>query len=231
MDWNIFEDNSWLMSFGERAALEGILSLIRPSLAVEVGSWMGGGLERTALYADEVHSFDLVVPDRPSVLNDPKVTLHTGDSHVLLAPWLAEQARDERVVDYILIDGDHSAEGAAKDIGEVLSSTAFSGVMLIHDTFNPEVRAGVELVRPEQFPYVRYVDLDFVTGILIRRPGEAQNEMWGGLGLIVVDRFDQLGQITSGALEGAGPWQDKSYDVFGFVKPVRDLLQRSAAAA
>jgi hypothetical protein len=179
MDWNLFEDSSWLMSFGERAALEGILSLIRPTLAVEVGSWNGGGLERTALHADEVHSFDLVVPTLPSVLDNPRITLHTGDSHLLLSPWLEEQARHGRVVDYILIDGDHSAEGAAKDITEVLSSTAFSGVMLIHDTFNPDVRAGVESVRAETFPGVRYVDLDFVTGMLIRRPGEAQNEMWG----------------------------------------------------
>jgi hypothetical protein len=51
------------------------------------------------------------------------------------------------------------------------------------------------------------------------------------VGLIIVDRLGELGLITPGALEGVGPWQDKSYDVFRLVKPTRDLLQLSAAAA
>jgi len=53
------------MSFGERAALEGILSQLTPDLALELGTAEGGSLERLAHHSAEVHSFDLVAPSLP----------------------------------------------------------------------------------------------------------------------------------------------------------------------
>src|SRR5690348_6240653 len=52
-------DAGWQMSFGERAALEGVLAQLRPRLAVEIGTAEGGSLERIAAYSEEVHSIDL----------------------------------------------------------------------------------------------------------------------------------------------------------------------------
>ncbi len=34
----LFEDQVWQMSYGERAAIEGLLSGLRPKLAIEVGT-------------------------------------------------------------------------------------------------------------------------------------------------------------------------------------------------
>ena len=56
----VFTNAAWQMSFGERAAFEGILTQLGPSLAIEIGSAEGGCLERIAARSDAVHSFDLV---------------------------------------------------------------------------------------------------------------------------------------------------------------------------
>ena len=53
------------MSFGERAALEGVLAQLRPRLALEIGSAEGGSLARIAAYACEVHSVDVSLRSLP----------------------------------------------------------------------------------------------------------------------------------------------------------------------
>jgi hypothetical protein len=106
----IFDDPVWQMSLGERAALEGVLSQLQPELAIEIGSMEGACLRRIAAHAREAHSFDLNPPSLPQPDN---VTLHTGDSHALLPPFLADLAERGRNVDFVAVDGDHSAEGSA----------------------------------------------------------------------------------------------------------------------
>src|SRR5436305_1415542 len=100
------------MSRGERAAVEGLLTQLGPSLAIEIGSMEGASLRRVALHAGEVHSFDLQAPTLPMPDN---VHLHTGNSHELLAPFLAELADAERNVEFVMVDGDHSPEGVRQD--------------------------------------------------------------------------------------------------------------------
>ena len=79
------------MSLGERAALEGVLSALNPSLAIEIGTAEGGSLRRIAAHSAEVHSFDLVEPD-PATAAIAHATFHSGDSHALLPAFLAELA-------------------------------------------------------------------------------------------------------------------------------------------
>jgi hypothetical protein len=59
-------------------------------------------------------------------------------------------------------------------------------VILVHDTMNELVRSGLERVAYEDHPGVVYVELDFVAGHMFREPS-LRNELWGGLGLIVVE--------------------------------------------
>lgn len=180
----IFEDSVWQMSWGERAAIEGVLSQLRPSLAIEIGSMEGACLRRIAAHAAEAHSFDLRPPSLPVPEN---VTLHTGDSHVLLPRFLDELAQQERNVDFVLIDGDHSAEGVRRDIEALLDSTALARtVMLIHDTANERVRAGVDAVHFAAWPKVEHVEIDWIPGKLFAEPA-LRNELWFGIGLVVVD--------------------------------------------
>ena len=109
---------TWQMTSGERAAYEGTLSFVRPQLAVEVGSAIAGSLERTAAHSEHVHSFDLTEPGAAARAL-PNVTLHTGDSHKLLAPWLETVASDGATINFAHVDGDHSSADVAQDITDL----------------------------------------------------------------------------------------------------------------
>jgi Methyltransferase domain len=181
---DILRDSPWQMSYGERAALEGLLSQAKPALAIEIGTAEGGSLERIAHHSQEVHSFDLVEPD-PAARGHANLTFHTGDSHVLLPQLLHELAAEDRAVDFVLVDGDHSSEGVRRDIEDLLNSPATGNTLIVlHDTANEVVRTGIEQVTFDAWPKVAYVELDFVTGYVFREP-TLFGEMWGGLGLIV----------------------------------------------
>jgi len=182
----IFAPSPWQMSLGERAALEGVLTQRRPKLAIEIGTAQGGSLERIAAHAAEVHSFDLVAPQL-DVAAQPHVHLHPGDSHVLLKQQLEEFASAGRNVDFVLVDGDHSADGVQRDIQDLLESPAIADtVILIHDASNEEVRRGVERVPYVSFAKVRRVELDWLPGYIASIP-ERRFEIWGGIGLVIVD--------------------------------------------
>ena len=174
-------DGPQQMSVGERAALEGFLELAKPALAIEIGRAEGGSLRRIAAHSAEVHSLDLVAP--PAELAGlEQVHFHTGDSHELLPSLLAELASAGRNVDLVLVDGDHSADGVRRDLEDLLASPAVSRTLiLIHDTTNEEVRAGVDRVDLDRAAKVAYADLDAVSGRLFRAES-LRNQLWGGLG-------------------------------------------------
>ena len=172
------------MSWGERAAVEGVLTQLKPRLAIEIGSMEGACLRRIAEHAEEVHSFDLSPPTLPMPDN---VTLHTGDSHELLPSLLAELEQAGRNVELVIVDGDHSPEGVKRDIEDLLDSRALAQtVMLIHDTANERVRAGIDAVRYTAWPKVAHVELDWVPGRLFAEP-KLRGELWFGLGLVLID--------------------------------------------
>jgi predicted O-methyltransferase YrrM len=56
----ILETVAWQMTPGERAAFAGLLSLVRPKFAIEIGTADGGSLRWLAQHSDEVLSFDLL---------------------------------------------------------------------------------------------------------------------------------------------------------------------------
>jgi hypothetical protein len=180
----IFNDAVWQMSLGERAAVEGVLAQLRPSLALEIGSAEGASLHRIAAHAAEAHSFDLEPPSLPMPEN---VTLHTGDSHELLPPFLAELADRGANVDFVMVDGDHTPDGVRQDLEDLLDSPALARtVILIHDVANERVRQGVDSVHFPAWPKVAHVELDWIPGQLFAEPA-LRNELWYGLGLVIVD--------------------------------------------
>jgi hypothetical protein len=169
---------------GERAALEGLLVTLRPALAVEIGMAEGGSLARIAAHSQEVHTIDLVEPDSPL---PPHVHHHRGDSRQVLPALLDEFGEAGRNVDFVLVDGDHSTDVIRVDVENLLRSPAVRRTLIVlHDTMNEAARAGIEAARPEDFEKVRFVDLDFLTGVMVRKP-PFEGELWGGFGVIVVD--------------------------------------------
>lgn len=175
----------WLMTPGERAALEGVLAMVKPSVSIEIGTFKGGSLERIAHYSNTVHAFDL--ERRPELTSDrfPNVAFHIGSSRELLPRVLAELASAGQNVDFALVDGDHSAPGVRADLENLLSSPSVDRtVILLHDSLNDRVRAGLEQVDYGSYGRVTFVDLDFVPG-RVYRDGPQANELWWGLGLVV----------------------------------------------
>jgi hypothetical protein len=182
----VFTSRAWQMSYGERAALEGVLQVVQPRLAIEIGRAEGGSLRRIAAHSEHVISFDLV-QDAPEAEELPNVTLIVGDSHQQLPEKLAELAAAGTHVDFALVDGDHSAEGARADMIDLLESPAVQNcVILAHDGLNEHVRAGLDSVPYEDYNKVVWVDLDFVPGYVAEVP-EYHGHCWGGLGLVIVD--------------------------------------------
>ena len=182
---SLLSDTQWAMLPGERAALEGLLSMLRPSLSIEIGIWRGGSLDLVSRHSEVVHAFDLERKPEVTAERFPNVTFHIGDSHELLPAVLAELDRAERNVDFVFVDGDHSAHGVRQDLEDLLRA-ACSGqtVILLHDTLNERVRAGIEEIDLERMDGVRFVDLDFVQGRVMRE-GPQKDELWYGLGMIV----------------------------------------------
>jgi hypothetical protein len=145
------------------------------------------------------------------------VTLHTGDNHELLPRLLAELAEAGESVDFVLVDGDHSTEGVRRDVEDLLESPAIARTLIVmHDTMNEVVRAGLEQVSYGAYPKVAHVDLDFVAGYMFREPS-LKHELWGGLGLVVVDSG------RSGYFAG-NVRQTRYYPAFELIRSARDDL-------
>lgn len=207
LDSPSFSANPWQMSFGERAAIEGVLAQLRPRLAIEIGTAEGGSLERISAHSERVISFDLVEPEE-HVRELANVELRTGDSHELLPRELARLAEEGEEVDFVLVDGDHSAEGARRDVEDLLASEAvMSTVILAHDSLNQDVRSGLESVHYGGVDKVAFVDLDFVGGYVPAEP-PLLGECWGGLALIVVDATGRFGLAHEGRRPKMAPLSD-----------------------
>jgi Methyltransferase domain len=213
---DIFADAYWQMSFGERAALEGVLSQLQPKLSIELGTAEGGSLSRIAVHSSEVHSFDLVSPQLP-VAEEKHVTIHTGDSHETLPRELERFAEKGRNIDFVLVDGDHSSDGVRRDVEDLLNATAVARtVILIHDTTNPTVRAGLDAVHYSAWPKVAHVDMDFVPGYMFLEE-RLRNELWGGLGLLIIDS-------TRLAYGAPSVVQERYYPAAPIFERIRDLV-------
>jgi hypothetical protein len=184
----VFADHRWQMTWGERFALEGLLSQLRPALALETGTAQGGSLRRIAAHAGEVHSFDIDPKVAELGAELPNVTFHIGDSAEQLPGILAELADSGRHVDFALVDGDHTSEGVRRDAHALLDSDACrTTVIVFHDAANDAVRDGLDALDLADHPKVKACMLDFVPGYLCR-PDHPQYPLatWNGLGLVVL---------------------------------------------
>lgn len=175
----------WQMNNSERMALTTILSRHNPQCSIEIGTYKGGSLSLLSQFSKMVFSInkDPTASQRFSFFKN--VTFLTGLSQVSLPLLLKSLDYEQVPVDFILIDGDHSADEVKNDLNLVLSYIPKKPLfVIIHNSFNPECRRGILSADWNSCPYVQWADIDFVPGCIIENGSASDGEMWGGLALI-----------------------------------------------
>jgi hypothetical protein len=163
------EPSTWMMSPAERLAVIGLIYLLRPKSVLELGSGDGGLTRWLAQLVPEVTTVDL----------NPRVrTACEGLGNVMAMCMTTTEALDQfaqegRRFDVVMVDADHSAKGTRQDLEGAL---CISDIVLMHDTFHPSCRAGIEQALAGRDVYA---NLDLVEG------GLQPDGLWGGLGLVM----------------------------------------------
>jgi len=197
----------WEMSAAERVVLIGLLSRLRPEVAMEVGTHFGGSLQALVAHCGAVHSIDIDpgVRDRLAA-RFPQVRFHIGPSRELIPPVMQEIAARGLRLGFVLVDGDHSAAGVKSDIEALLRHRPAGPLhLLLHDSFNPDCRKGMKQAAWADCPYVHAVELDFVPGTFheAAEGGAFARSMWGGFALAVLRPDPRTGPLVLGQSQEA----------------------------
>ena len=193
----------WQMNDSERLAMTAVLHRLKPTCAIEIGTYKGGSLSLLAQYASVVFSIDIdpTIPEKFSQFNN--VSFFTGPSGDVLPALLQALIAVDLPVEFILIDGDHSAAGVQRDIESVLDYVPRKPlVVMLHDGFNPECRRGMMSADWGRSPFVQWIDLDFVPGRVVEHGGAGDGGMWGGLALALIDPVPRKGSLVIGQSAG-----------------------------
>jgi cephalosporin hydroxylase len=105
------------MGYAETAMFEALLSHVKPSYAIEVGTETGATLAIMARHSEHVISIDIdpAVKQRLSS-KFTNVDFLTGSSHDVLPLLLKKLTTDRVTPDFIFVDGDHTADGVRRDL-------------------------------------------------------------------------------------------------------------------
>lgn len=186
---NFLEDEftyEWHMSRNERYAFIKLLEKIKPKVAIEIGCFKGGSLEVISKYADKVYSID-INPEVKEKLEGKfnNVDIRIGNSSDIIPQILKEIEEKGEILEFVLIDGEHTVKGVKNDITHFLNYIPKSNIHIIfHDSFNPICRKGMKKADYTSSPYVHYIELDFISGVF--NPGKLYRQMWGGLALVLM---------------------------------------------
>jgi hypothetical protein len=218
----------WQMAPAEHAAMIFLLSQLRPKVAIEVGTHLGGSLQVLSHFSERVYSLD-INPEIPRRLEGwfPNVEYITGPSGETLPPLLERLGRERAELGFVLIDGDHTSEGVRRDINNLLKFRPRVPLyVILHDGFNPDCRAGMRSADWASSPYVHAFDLDYVLGNINPAPG-FRNELWGGLALAIL-----LPEERQGRFEVTGKGELTLQAAIAATRPPqRSLLRRAASKA
>jgi hypothetical protein len=173
-----------------------ILQRLRPRCAIEIGTYKGGSLSLLRQFATTVFSID-IDPEIPAKFGHfENVNFLTGRSQELLPVLLQELDAAGMPVSFVLVDGDHSAEGVRRDIELLLDYVPkVPMIVLMHDGFNPDCRRGMLEARWSRSPYVHFVDLDYIPGRVVEHGGGGDGEMWGGLAMALFSPQPRAGEL------------------------------------
>jgi len=190
----------WQMTNCEKFALESLLRNHSPEIALEVGTYHGGSLQVLARYSRSVISIDIDEGVQSRIGGKfSNVVFHTGDSTNLLPSILAQCTSAGKGVEFVIIDGDHSAAGVQRDIDAFLRWQPLRRcLVLMHDSFNPACREGIRTAPWASSLYVQSVELDFIPGIYHQEAFDTAGPrtMWGGFALAILSPEKRLGPLN-----------------------------------
>jgi hypothetical protein len=187
------------MTTCEILALDKILEFLSPQRALEIGTYRGGSLRVLSRFCRHVDSID-IDPSIPVRLGHlfSNVTFHIGKSADLLPCVLRAASEACNPVGFVLIDGDHSSEGVRRDINALLSvPPSCEMVVLMHDAFNPDCRAGILSANWQLCPHVHDVEIDYIPGVYHQQAYDtaAARTMWGGFACALLKPEPRQGDL------------------------------------
>jgi hypothetical protein len=188
---------NWQQDDSERLAIAAVLMRRRPGCSIEVGTYRGGSLSLIHQHSSLVFSIDIepVSPDLRARF--PDVTFLRGPSSAVLPVLFRELDAAGIPVEFLLIDGDHSADGVARDIACILDYAPKAPLfVMLHDSFNPGCRQGMRDAPWARSRHVQWIDLDFVPGRVVENGGPADGEMWGGLAMAYLTPDERSGDLV-----------------------------------
>jgi hypothetical protein len=190
----------WQMEISEQVCLLAFLQKLRPECVIEVGSWHGGSMQVFSCYAKRVISCDIDPTCRDRFGQKyANAEFITGPSQQTLPPLLAKLQQEAVPLGMMLIDGDHSAAGVQGDIHTMRDyRPACTLYMVMHDSFNPNVRRGIREAHWSENPYVHSVELDFISGAM-HFERKLYRQMWGGFALAVLKPEHRTGPLVISA--------------------------------
>jgi hypothetical protein len=188
-------DSEWQMDSGERLAVIALLEHLRPRLSLEVGSKHGGSLAVLSRYSQRVVSLD-IDPEVPARLSRfPNVEFVIGDSRRTLPETLGRVAAGGEALSFALVDGDHTEEGVRADCAALIAQKPTTTLfVMMHDSFNPDVRRGILAAGWEASPWVQALELDAVPGSMKGAP--LSRELWGGFAIAVLSPEPRAGKLS-----------------------------------
>jgi Methyltransferase domain len=219
----------WMMEPSEQLAVIALAQALRPECTIEIGSHCGGSMQIFSRYSQRVISCD-IDPTCPARLGPlfPNVEFVTGPSPETLPPLLERLQREKVAVGLMLIDGDHTSAGVQSDIHALIPYRPMTTLYVVmHDSFNPDVRSGIRTARWHEIPHVHSVELDFVPGMM-HMGQRAHREMWGGLALAQLRPEPRTGPLTISARSEhfyRTVWANSAH---GFYYPVKRLKRTLA---
>lgn len=187
----------WQMTAAERSALLHVLRVARPAHAIEIGTAQGGSLSAIAKFSGQVYTLDKEASCAETLAPQfANVRFLTGSSAETLPPLVEELNAARAALGFVLVDGSHERAKVRADIENLLKFQPTAGdlYVLMHDSFNPNCRAGIAEAGWAASPHVHRVELDFVTGVFHEREGIA-GEMWGGFALALLRPETRQGEL------------------------------------